>query len=609
MDEMNDARALGIRERHMDYRNRWTIPPASTIEALARALTASSPPPKKVRSVRPGDSRALLGAAELHTEDGRILDARAAEAGDLPLGYHRLVGRDDDVSDLIVTPRRCRLPAGLKAWGWALQLYATRSRRSWGMGDLSDLAAVAERSRRSGAGIVMVNPLHAVNPGVPQQASPYSPSSRCWRNPLYLRIEDVDGASTAGPDLERLASAGRALNAGRVINRDAVYRLKLAALEELWPRFRSDAGFDHFVRLHGSMLDGFATFMTLHEANHGPPSMWPSEYRHPQRPEVARFARDHADRVAFHKWVQWLIDEQLRRASASLSVIHDLAIGVDPGGADAWFWQDALTGGASIGAPPDRFNARGQDWGLLTFNPLSLRSGGLEPFVQTVRAAFRHAGGIRFDHIMGLWRLFMIPAGASPAEGAYVDYPSELLLDILALESHRAGAFVIGEDLGTVEQQVHRELVERSILSYRVMWFEEKRPSSYPIGCLATVTNHDLPTISGLWNGTDLDAQKRMGLRPDEDAVQAVRTRLTKATGLRAASPPEEVVRKSYELLGRAPSAVLTATFDDALMVDERPNHPGTTHEWPNWSLALPETLEDVFDNTLVDDIARALTR
>ncbi len=287
--------------------------------------------------------------------------------------------------------------------------------------------------------------------------------------------------------------------------------------------------------------------------------------------------------------------------------MHDLAVGFDPGGADGWAWQDVLAAGMSVGAPPDEFNTRGQDWGLLPFDPWRLRMAGFEPFIRTVRAGFRNAGGMRFDHVMGLFRLFWIPLGKRPAEGAYVRYPWRELLAILALESHRAQAFVVGEDLGTVEDVVRDELGARDVLSYRLLWFERSPPREFPECALAAVTTHDLPTVAGLWAGADLDELERLGLEPNHASTAKLRRRLRDWTGLDEDAPVSDVVVETYRVLAEAPSAVLAATLDDALCVEERPNVPGTTDERPNWSLALPKPLEDIEVDPTVAAVAAAL--
>ncbi|MDQ3660711.1 MAG: 4-alpha-glucanotransferase [Actinomycetota bacterium] len=601
---------LGIQEGYRNRHGRWQKTSPETLAALTEILSTDDPAEEAVAVIRSGEPLEIERPALLVTEEGTETAVLDRLPPDLPCGYHRLIEQASGrAKRLIVSPGRCHLPADLREWGWALQLYAARSAKSWGIGDLGDLARVADWSASKGAGVALLNPLHAVNPGPHQQASPYFPSSRCFKNPLYLRIEDVPGASEA-EGIEQAMAAGRGLNSAPKIDRDEVYRLKIGALESIWERSGRGAVLETRTDTDGDALHDFSVFMALYEHHRGPPSSWPSEHRHPRLPGVAAFARDHVGRVAFHRWVQSLIEAQLASASEQLRIVLDLAIGVDPNGADAWMWQDTLALGASIGAPPDQFNSKGQNWGVLGFSPAKLRSAAYEPFSATIRSCMGPRGGMRFDHVMGLWRLWLIPPGAEPSDGAYVAYRSADLLNILALESRRATAVVIGEDLGTVEPEVRTELSRRAMLSYKVMWFEEKKPESYPPDSLATVTNHDLPTVAGLWTGDDLEEQRSLGLEPDEAGTEAIAERLAERLGLDRGTAVEEVVRGAYNLLGAAPSALLTATLEDALEVSARPNQPGTTpEERSNWSLALPQPLETIESEPLAQDIAVALDR
>ncbi|HEV8306960.1 MAG TPA: 4-alpha-glucanotransferase, partial [Methylomirabilota bacterium] len=585
---------------------------AAILAAMGAEASRTAPPTgRRVRVVRARQTARVSGPAELHLEEGGAVRVEGALPPDLPFGYHELRPLDGGPAvRLIVSPDRCHLPPRLRTWGWAVQLYAARSAGSWGIGDLADLRRLAEWSARElGAGLLLVNPLQASNPVTPQEASPYYPSSRRYRNPLYLRIEDVPGAAEARLGLARLAAAGRALNEVRRIDRDAIFRLKMEALDGLWSRFGGDPAFDRYRAAEGEPLAEFATFCALAERCGPNWRRWPAEYRRPDAPGVPRFRAEHAERLEFHRWLQWLLDAQLARASGELAVMHDLPIGVDPGGADAWAWQDVLTIDVTVGAPPDRFNTQGQDWALPPFVPHRLAAAGYEPFVQTIRAALRHAGGLRIDHVMGLFRLFWIPKGMRPAEGAFVRYPADDLLGIVALESHRAGAMIVGEDLGTVEKGVRERLASHGILSYRVLWFEENPPSRFPELALGAVTTHDLPTVAGLWTGADLRNQRDVGLHPNEEGTRGVRARLRALTGLPDDAPTEEVIERTYRLLGQAPSAILTATLEDACAVDERPNMPGTFTEWPNWALALPMALETLERQLLPHAIAAALRR
>ncbi|MHB8506923.1 MAG: 4-alpha-glucanotransferase, partial [Acidimicrobiales bacterium] len=401
------------------------------------------------------------------------------------------------------------------------------------------------------------------------------------------------------------AGAGRALNAERHIDRDRVWALKSEALERLFERLGDDPGLDAYRAERGAALEGFATFNAIAEREGLPWQRWPPELRHPDTAAVRAFAasQEGRRRVRYHAWLQWQLDLQLA-ATAPAQLISDVAVGVDAGGADTWVWQETFATGMRVGAPPDDFNRLGQDWGLPPWDPWRLRAAGYEPYVQTVREALRHAAGLRVDHVMGLFRLYWIPEGAEPAGGAYVRYPYWDLLNILALEAHRAGAFVVGEDLGTVEDQVRTELAERRVLSYRLLWFERERPTAWPVEALGAVTTHDLPTVAGLWSGEDLDVQRRLGLDPNEDGSREIRARLKDWGELDDDAPEDEVVEDAHGLLAGAPCRVLTVTLEDLAVVAERPNMPGTVDQWPNWSTALPMPLEQLEASPLAAIVA-----
>lgn len=604
----------GIDDAYEDTLGKWRKTGEATRLAILKAMGVDPSAPaatieNPVRVLRPGQTFSLSGPAELTLEDGTRLPAEGRLPPDLPLGYHRLrVLAEEKQTQIIVSPGRCYLPASFRAWGWAVQLYSLRSAGSWGMGDLADLRRLARWSARElGADILLVNPLQAVAPTIPQNPSPYFPTSRLFRNLLYLRIEEVPGAAGAALDLERLSVLGKALNREPRIDRDAVFRLKMEALELLWPRFQEDEGFESYCLEQGEALGGFAVYCVLAERYRQRWSRWPAEYRDPHSPAVARFTRENRDRVRFHQWLQWLLDRQLAGAAKELPLMQDLPIGFDPEGADAWVWQDLLASDATVGAPPDEYNTLGQDWGLPPFVPHKLRAAAYEPFRRTIRAALHHAGGLRIDHVMGFFRLYWIPSGMGPSAGAYVRYPAEDLLAVIALESHRAKAIIGGEDLGTVEEVVKEQLLAHRILSYRLVWFEKELPATYPRMSLAAVTTHDLPTIAGLWSGFDLEKQHELGLNPNERGMREIRNRLRSMTGLPGTAKVADVIVRTHQLLAEAPSVVLTATLEDALAVKERPNMPNTTDQWPNWSIPLPAPLEDIQRNSLVREVARAL--
>jgi 4-alpha-glucanotransferase len=595
-----DLAAWGIDDGYWDAAGQWRQVPAETIEAIAASMGAEGrerpPDSSPLWFVRAGHVEFLRSTADLVLEDGTQVRGVDALPPDLPPGYHDLVPRDGGpTTRLVVTPGRCHLPHELRTWGWAVQLYGARSSQSWGIGDLADLRWLQRWAERQGAGVLALNPLHAAGPALPQQASPYYPSSRCFRNPLFLRIEEVPGVE----DVEALAAQGRALNDDRRIDRDRVWALKREALEAAFARLRPDVERDE-------ALERWARYCAIADEHGNGWSSWPEELRRPDSPAVAAYAEAHADRVRFHAWLQVVLDEQLGR-TAGFPVIHDLAVGFDAGGADAWAWQDTLALDMRVGAPPDEFNTAGQDWGLPPFVPWKLRAAGYQPLIETLRAGFRHAGGLRVDHVMGLFRLFWLPA--SGGSGGYVRYPAQELLDILALESHRARAFVVGEDLGTVEDAVRAELHDRGVLSYRLLWFEPEAPEQYPEQALSAVTTHDLPTVAGLWTGSDREDQRSAGLSPNDGGEDEVRRRLQYAAGLPDEATAEEAVLGAYRALGRAPSRLLLATLDDALVVTERPNMPGTVDQWPNWSIALPRPIDDLEGDALVDGVAHALER
>ncbi len=604
----------GISPGYQDITGEWHETPPATAAALLEAMRTDEPvPPDPAWVLRPGEVRPIAdGPWDLLTEDGAHGPAGDRLPPDLPLGYHWLEHADGERRRLVVvSPGRCHLPPGLRTWGWAAQLYALRSSASWGIGDLADLRRLGRWSAGLGAGMTLLNPLHATLPTHPQP-SPYYPSSRCFRNPIYLRVEEVPGAAGAGADLERLAAEGRALNAERRIDRDRVWKLKLAALEDSFERFRGSGGdpaFEHFVAAGGEPLARFALHCALDEALDGTWPTWPAGFRRPDSPEVAAFGAEHAGRVRFHQWLQWCTELQLETAGEAIDLVADLAIGTDPAGADAWLWQDTLALDVRIGAPPDDFNRKGQDWALPPFIPQRLRAAAYEPYIRMLQAGFRGAGGLRFDHVMGLFRLYWIPSGATAAEGGYVRYPHDDLLGILALESHRAGAWVVGEDLGTVEDHVRDELAQRDVLSYRLMWFEPEPPPAFPRQALAAITTHDLPTVAGLWTGADTEELRLLHLEPNEEATAAIRTKLAKRTGLPDDASPADAVVAAHRLLAEAPSMVLAATLDDALVVEERPNVPGTVDERPNWSLALPVPQEELERSETALAIAAALNR
>ncbi len=610
--------AWGIDLRYEDAFGQWHDTPDETIQAITQAMGGdpdqfAAPQDHSVVFARSGEQLELRGCATVTLESGEVLDCELRLPADLPSGYHEIRFEDSDKpSRLIVSPGQCYLPEQLRTWGWAIQLYAARSRQSWGIGDFGDLDQLAKWSAGElGAGMMLLNPLSAAAPLIPQQGSPYFPASRRFFNPLWIRVDWVPGANTGNiPQLEELAKSGRDLNRERLIQRDRVFELKMKALEFLWLQFPGDQAFDAFCQEHGTDLDRFALFCALSEKFQSGWHNWPEPYRHPSGSAVSTFSAENTNRIQFHKWLQWLLDFQLAKCSGHLELMQDLPIGVDPDGADAWMWQDVFAQRIGVGAPPDEFNTQGQSWGLPPFIPWKLRAAGYEPFIQTLRGAFRHGGGLRIDHVMGLFRLFWIPNEMPAAQGTYVRYNADEMLAIVALESERAKAYVVGEDLGTVEEGARQKLADHRILSYRLLWFEKDRPETYPKEALAAVTTHDLPTIAGQWTGSDLQKQQELNLKPNEESTAEINQRLSSMAGLRDDSSIEDVIRGAYRLLAKAPSRILTAALEDAAAVEERPNMPATMPDQrPNWSIALPNPIEDLMKSELPRKIADVLKR
>ncbi|HEX6655772.1 MAG TPA: 4-alpha-glucanotransferase [Candidatus Limnocylindria bacterium] len=604
--------ASPIEERWVDaWRRPRTTPPAvrdavlgsMSLEQgeLARAAAA-------VHVTTPGAALPLPG--ELELEDGSHLGEVRRVPRDTPFGYHRL-RRPDAEQLLLVAPQRCPLPADLRDWGWAVQLYATRSRRSWGMGDLADLRRLAAWSRDLGAGALLLSPLAAANPAPVPEPSPYYPSSRRFRSPLYLAVEEVPGFGELGTELAPLVESARRLSEAPVIDRAAVQRAKLEALQRIWAQRRGtpDAEQEGFKAIGGEPLQQWGLFAALSE-RHGPGwRQWPARLRDPAGAGVRRAATELADRVAFHVWLQYLVDRQLAAAGQGLRLISDLPLGFDPGGFDAWCWQSLLAS-ASLGAPPDRFNPVGQAWGLPPFVPARLQLAGHAPFAETIRAALRPGGGVRIDHILGIFRQWWIPEGAAPGDGAYVRQPTDELLAVLAIESQRAGAIVIGEDLGTVPAGVRPRLAAANVLSTRLAYFEQRPPARWPRSSVAAVTTHDLPTLAGTWTGADAADQAAAGLHPDARALAGLRRRLARIGSISEDALPEQALLAVYRAVARAPSVLALAALEDATLDPRRPNLPGTSRQQrDNWSHALPMTVEELAEEDLPRRLAAAMAR
>ena len=666
------AAAHGVATSYLDWADRRVPVRRSAVVAALAALDVDASTPEAARAALQARADAvwsrvlppvtvLRGAGTVplrvpepaqvrlavHLEDGGVQDVVvpttvADRAGDrvlrpvdlprLPEGYHRLRAEvDGEVHEapLVVAPSRLPLPEGMdRAWGWMLQLYALRSRDSWDVGDYGDLRTVVERTTADGGGLVLLNPLHAETPVPPLNPSPYSPSSRRFRSALYLRVEDVPEMAAAPDDVRAAVAALRPPTDPDRVERDPAWRAKTAALELLWPLHRAE-DLAAFRAQHGEALEQFALFCVLAEQHGVPWQEWPEELRRPDGPAVAAAAREHADRVAFWCWVQMLVDEQLAGLGAGMpvGVVHDLAVGVDAGGADAWALQDVLALGTTVGAPPDSFNQQGQDWGLPPWRPDRLAEAGYAPFREMVRGCLRHAGGLRIDHVMGLFRLWWVPQGAGAAEGTYVSYDSDALLGVLALEASRAGALVVGEDLGTVEDRVREDLSATGVLGSAVLWFERDEdteeflpPDRWRELALATVTTHDLPTAAGFLAEEHVrvrDELGQLGVPVEEERARVREERrllldMLESTGLLAECGGDAALAM-HAVLAAAPSRLVLAALGDAVGDLRQPNLPGTVDQYPNWRLPVadgdgrPLLLEDLLDSEGVRRLTRLL--
>ena len=586
---------------------------------------------------------------------GAVLEGRVAVPVSLPAlepGWHRLLASAGDEraeAVLVSAPDQVPYPpANERVWGWMVQLYALRGEDSWGIGDYADLRELVRWSGGLGAGVVVCNPLHAPSPVLPLENSPYYPSSRRFRSPLYLRVSETPEYRSAPAALKAQVDALRPEAPADRIVRDPVWKAKISALELLYPSART-AELAVYRVAQGQGLEDFATFSALAEKHGVPWQTWPSELKHPSSDAVSAAREELKDRIGFHAWLQLLCDEQLaaagvagREAGMSVGVVHDLAVGVDPGGADAWGLQDVLAVGATIGAPPDSFTQQGQNWQLPPWNPHKLAEVGYAPYRDMLRAALRSAGGVRIDHVLGLFRLWWVPKGQSAATGTYVRYDPDAFLGVLALEAHRAGALVVGEDLGTVEPHVATALAARDVLGSNVLWFERddpdpsidvdgelpgrvRPPGAWREGAAASVTTHDLPTAAGFLAGEHVRLRAKLGVlaRSEEAEYETASTeRAALVTAMHAEgligseaesdSGNEELIVGMHALLGRTPCRMLLASPSDAVGDVRQPNLPGTMDEYPNWRLPLAVPTDDPGEHrpiTLEEFMSSARTR
>jgi len=508
-----------------------------------------------------------------------------------------------------VAPLRAWQGDGRRHWLLAVQLYSLRSERNWGIGDFSDLKALIAIAASHGAAGVGLNPLHALFPDRPEQASPYAPNSRLFLNPLYIDVAAI-------PEFDGVGAAdAAALRDGDLVDYTAVAQAKMAALHRVYDRFRTRAGparradFAAFRAAQGEALLRFACFEVLRQRHDTPWPEWPAPWRSPSCGDLARFRNDNLAACEFQEFMQWTADRQLGECHASakaqgmaVGLYVDVAVGIDPHGADAWGQQGAVLTGISVGAPPDEFNPAGQDWGLAPFNPDTVADDDFAPMRQLLAAAMCHAGAIRLDHVLGLKRVFMVPHGVRPVDGAYVRFPFEPLLQVVAEESVRFRCSVIGEDLGTVPEGFRDTMAKWGLWTYRVMLFERegdgrfRPPESYPAEALATFNTHDLPSFRGWREGHDLRLKRGLSLDPGEsdEARQWGRAKLHEALAARGQGYAADDLAAVASFLGATPSRLVAVAIDDIVGALEQINIPGTMHEHPNWRRKLPLTLEDL---------------
>ena len=576
-----------------------------------------------------------------------------------PLGYNRFRLGGAEMT-IIVAPASAHVPSvvepGHKAWGIATQIYSLRSGGDWGVGTYAGLGELAAGAGRLGAAAVGVNPLHALFPAQPERFSPYAPSSRRFLNTAYVDVEAIPEFAECRAAKRMFASPGFQAALGRVRAQPLVEyadagRLARPILDMLWEWFQAEHGddergraFREFQEEGGVAARRFATFAALHERflaeGKGYWRHWPEEFRHPDSPAVARFADDNRAKVGFFWWMQFVADQQLaaaqqagKAAGMAIGLYRDLGVGIAGDGAEAWAEQDSLALGPSVGAPPDPLALKGQDWGLVPFNPIALREKAYEPFIAVMRSNMRHAGALRLDHAMSLQRLYWVPPGMAADQGAYVRYPVDDLFRLVALESRRNRCMVIGEDLGTVPDGFRERMDRMGIFAYRVMVFEKvsddafRSPDAFDELALAIFATHDLPSALGWWSGVDVDKREKLDLYPlAEMADQERRARerdraLLVAAVVREGLLPgdfptggkltqqqgEAFAAAAHAYLARARSRLMMVQIEDVLGLEMQMNLPGTVDQHPNWRPRYPADIATLLADSRLNDLAARL--
>jgi 4-alpha-glucanotransferase len=600
----------------------------------------------------------------------------------LKQGYYQLnINFGGDVNaqtscPLIYAPKTCyssQAASANKVWGYTAQLYSLCSNNNWGIGDFTDLFALVEKSAEQQASTIGLNPLHPLYQQNPAHRSPYSPSSRCFLNTLYIDVTKIPNFELSELAQEKVKNKAfqqsiADVKASKLIDYPAVAKLKYEITELLFKDFYLNhrcinkvdantyairtatykamfAAFDNFKQEQGNDLRLFATFDALYEHFHLADenvytwSNWPKNFQNPKSEEVQRFQHTHVARIEYFCFLQWIAHEQLNAVTQctldkkmAIGLYLDLAVGCDGSGFDVWSDQDIYVAGASIGAPPDNMNALGQNWGLTPINPLALQQQGYQPLVKALRSSMQYAGALRIDHILGLMRQYWVAPGMEANEGVYISFPWDDILRVIALESRRNQCVVIGEDLGNVPDGFSETIQNSGLLSFKVLFFERwesglfKRPENFPIQSVVTIATHDTATLSGWWQGRDLQWRQQLNLYPNEETGHAERNaRANERQNLIAAlddlhvinmdkAPPQAPAEMNTELsiavqkyLATSPSHIQLIPLEDALEMVEQVNIPGTIDQHPNWLQKLPVLLEDFWQKASVTQIAQAM--
>jgi 4-alpha-glucanotransferase len=603
------------------------------------------------------------GQARPLTAHGADEDAARLPPIDTP-GYYRLQA-GSRAWTLAVAPRRCpglddiMEVASPRAWGVAAQMYSLRRphngvpAQAQGVGDFTALAQLATAAGARGASAIAISPVHAMFAADPSRYSPYAPSSRLFLNSLYADPCPILGETAVGAALQALGLNDEALRLDGLplIDWPAVARLRLKVMRRLYDDLRSDIGtpahgdFLAFRQTGGEPLESHARFEALH-ARHMPPlgdatdwRHWPADLRDPAGAGVRAWAHAHDKDIGFHVFLQWLAARGLqeaqraaRHAGMAIGLIGDLAVGTDPGGSHAWSRQSDILDKLSPGAPPDIYNPLGQSWGLTAFSPRSLRLNGYAAFVEMLRASLAYTGGVRIDHVLGLARMWLVPAGATPKDGAYLRYPLDDMLRLVALEAWRHRAIVVGENLGTVPEGFNDRIERAGMLGMNVLWFQRdgsgdappfQTPRAWPPSSIAMTSTHDLPTVAGWWDATDIAWRARLQLLAEDEPETSLYEQRAKDRGVlwqalresgcaqhdAPADPPgEPPIAQALQFVGSTPAPLVIVPAEDLLGMQEQPNMPGTIDEHPNWRRRLDANAADLFDAEPVRRRLDALT-